>query len=101
MKNILVPIDFSNVTQKIIDHTVKIASSLKANVRLIHVTTPSLAKVKLHSEIVMPATLDGMEGQYFAPIRYDIIRDQIATQFKTEHKRLLELRQQLIDKKIK
>ena len=101
MKNILVPIDFSDVTQKIIQQAIQIASSLKADVRLIHVTTPSSSRVKLHSEIITPAALDGMEGQYFAPIRHDIIRDQIATQFKEEHSKLIKFRQQFVDKKIK
>ena len=99
MKTILVPIDFSDVTLKVIAQTVQIASVLNAKVHLIHVTVPSSRTIKLQSEMTLP-TLDGMEERYFNPVRYDIIRDQVASQLKREHTQLLELRKQLIEKDI-
>ena len=98
-KNILVPIDFSDVSQKIMEQAIQFAISLKENVRLIHVTTPSSQAIKIQSEIPLHA-LDGMEEHYFNPVRYDIIRDQIASQFKNEHTQLLKFRKQLIEKNI-
>ena len=99
MKTILVPIDFSDVTQKIVEQTIQIASALNAKVHLIHVTAPSSSTIRLQSEMTLP-TLDGMEDRYFNPVRYDIIRDQIASQLKKEHAQLLELRKQLTEKNI-
>ena len=99
MKTILVPIDFSDVTQKAIDQTIKIASSQKYKVYLIHVTMPSSTTTRLQSEMPLH-TLDGQEQRYFNPVRYDIIRDQIASQLKKEHSALLKHREQLIEKKI-
>ena len=50
MKTILVPIDFSDVTTKIIEQTIKLASALNAKVHLIHVTAPSSSTIRLQSE---------------------------------------------------
>jgi nucleotide-binding universal stress UspA family protein len=99
MKTILVPIDFSDVTRKIIEQTIQIALALNAKVHLIHVTASSSRTIKLQSEMTLP-TLDGMEERYFNPARYDIIRDQIASQLKKEHSQMLELRKQLTEKNI-
>ncbi len=99
MKNILIAVDFSDVTQKIISETIKLAAPLNASIRLIHVAHPSEYSVKVQSEMSLPK-LDGIEDQYFTPVRYDIIRDQIATQLKMEHSQLLKLREQLMKENI-
>ena len=99
MKKILVAVDFSDVTQRIIDEAIKLAVPLNASVRLIHVAHPSEHSIKIQSEMTLPR-LDGIEDQYFNPVRYDAIRDQIATQLKKEHSLLLKLREQFVKNNI-
>ncbi len=99
MKNILVPVDFSEVTHKIIEQTIQIALPLKAKVHLIHVTEPSSHSISLQTGTSFDS-LDTMGEHHFATVRYDIIRDQVAAKLKKEHSQLLELRKQLTDKKI-
>jgi len=99
MKTILVSVDFSDVTQKIIDQVIKIAKPLNANIRLIHITNPAKDSIDIQAGVHIPL-MDGMNEGYMTPIKYDIIRDQIASHLKSQRAQLFELRKQLMENNI-
>ena len=101
MKNILVPIDFSDVTEKILDKAADFAKAFDADLLIIHVAVPVTESIKNKVEYQTLPTLGEMGSGYTATIRYDIVRGQIANELKKEHSHLLEIKSDLIKKGIR
>ena len=87
MKKILVPIDFSDITELVIKNAKLFAKSLDAELKLIHVFTPVLQEA-VHEVIMVPSN-------------YEVIRHEIATELKSEHRKILEIKQELINENIR
>jgi nucleotide-binding universal stress UspA family protein len=66
---ILVPLDFSPATPRVLDSTLKLARATKASVWLLHVATPD------------PAFVGYQAGS-------DSVRDQVAHEYREEHRTL-------------
>lgn len=101
MENILVPIDFSEASEKILEESMKFAKAFDAKIVLIHVALPVsenlISDGGEFSYRDMPEI--GEVGPMFSsPIRYDIARDAIANKLKEEHKKLLEYKKMITNK---
>ena len=101
MKNILVPIDFSEITEKILDKSAEFAKAFDANILLIHVVVPVTESIKNKVECQTLPSLGEFGNGYSTTIRYDVVREQIAHQLKKEHTKLLEIKSELIKKGVK
>jgi nucleotide-binding universal stress UspA family protein len=98
MKKILVPIDFSDVTDHILDNAGELANALNAELLIIHVTVPVSKSIKDKIEYQTLPSIGELGTGYTAAIKYDVIRDQIAHELKKEHSQLLEIKSDLIKK---
>jgi nucleotide-binding universal stress UspA family protein len=98
MKNILVPIDFSDVTEQILDKAFEFAKAFDANLLIIHVVVPVTESIKNKVEYQTLPTLGELGSGYTSTIRYDVVREQIAHELKKEHSHLLKIKSDLIDK---
>jgi nucleotide-binding universal stress UspA family protein len=101
MKNILVPIDFSDATEKILDKAVEFAKAFDANLLIIHVVTPVTESIKNKVEYQTLPTLGELGSGYTSTVRYDVVREQIAHELKKEHSHLLKIKSDLTDKGVK
>lgn len=89
---IVVPVDFSESTPKVIANAVVFARKLDAEICLVHVTTPTTDKIRYSMGNEDYAGL-GVPGiGYGSFVRYDVVRDQIAAELKSEHGELLALK---------
>jgi nucleotide-binding universal stress UspA family protein len=87
MKRILVPIDFSDVTELVIENAKLFAKSFDSELRIIHVFAPML---------------EGTVGRIImVPMNYEDLRDELAAELKNEHKKMLEIKQKMINEKVK
>lgn len=93
MKKILVPIDFSDVTDSVVENAKLIARSFDAELKIIHGVAPA-------QELGIQAAGD-VGGIFIEPLGYKGIRDEVANKLKHEHKMMLEIKQKLSDEKIK
>lgn len=86
MKKILVPVDFSDVTELVIENAKIFAKLLGAEMKIIHVFAPAL---------------HGTVGRILmVPLNYEDLRDELAVKLKSEHKKMLEIKQKLSSEKI-
>jgi nucleotide-binding universal stress UspA family protein len=86
MKKILVPIDFSDVTGLVIENAKLFAKSLDTELKIIHVFAP---------------VLQGTVGRIImVPLNYEDLRDELAAELKSEHKKMLEIKQKLSNEKV-
>ena len=76
MKKILVPVDFSNVTDSTLQAAARLAGALKAELTLLHVAAPEPEFIGYETR---PAT----------------VRQAVAHQLSAEHKHLQELKHTL------
>ena len=87
---ILVAVDFSDITSKVISHTASLAHGLKAEVVLLHVAEPNPDHIAYDMDPSAPYAIDPAE-----------LRDNIAERLRNEHRALQEhaetLRRQSID----
>lgn len=86
MKKILVPIDFSDVTELVIENAKFFAKSFDAELKVIHVFSP---------------TLKGVMNEIMLPMNYEILRDELAIELKSEHKKMFEIKQKLSNENVK
>lgn len=93
MKKILVPIDFSDVTDLVVENAKLFAKALDAEVKIIHVV-PLLQEVNLQ-------TARGVGGVFVEPINYGTLRDGIAGELKDEHKKLHDIKDQFTKENLK
>ncbi|MEI6055885.1 MAG: universal stress protein [Lentisphaerota bacterium] len=93
MKKILVPIDFSDVTDLVVENAKSFAKALNAEVKIIHVV-PVLQEVNLQAA-------RGVGGVFVEPLNYGTIRDGIAGELKNEHKTLHDIKDQLTRENLK
>ena len=93
MKKILVPIDFSDVTELVIKNAKLFAKSLDAELKVIHIVDPMPQDAGIMQEAV--------GGIIVVPINYEVLRHELATELKHEHKKMLEIKQHLINEKVK
>ncbi len=92
MKKILVPIDFSDVTELVIENAKLFAKSLDAELKIIHVVS-AMSTVGVAQEMV--------GGVVVTPMNYEVLRNELASELKSEHKKMLEIKQKLSDDKVK
>ncbi|MCP4179327.1 MAG: universal stress protein [bacterium] len=100
MKKILVPIDFSDVTGKVIHNAVEMAKAFNAELKIIHVAPPVAYEVRNKIETQIMPGLGEMGGNVAGYISYDLARDQIASKLKLEHNKLLEIKDHVEKKNI-
>ncbi len=70
MSTLLVPVDFSDVTDRVVEVAARLAAALGSRVRLLHVADPDL---------------DGFFGYEAGP---QVVRDQVAAELREEHRAL-------------
>ena len=87
MKKILVPIDFSDITELVMENAKFFAKSFDAELKVIHVFSPELKGV--------------MSGVLMAPMNYEVLRDELAVELKSEHKKMFEIKQKLSNDNIR
>lgn len=92
MKKILVPIDFSNVTELVIENAKLLAKSFDAELKIIHVVDPIPQNTGM-----MQKTAGGI---IVVPINYESLRDEFALELKNEHRKMFEIKQGLSNEKI-
>lgn len=90
MKKILVPIDFSDVTKLVIENAKLFAKALNAELKVIHVLTPTVPRVQ-----------EAVGGVIVAPMNYEVLRDDLAAELRNEHKKMLEIKKNLSTEKIR
>ncbi|MCF7791230.1 MAG: universal stress protein [Victivallales bacterium] len=100
MKKILVPIDFSDLTEKILLKTEEFAEAFNAQVLFIHVTEPVTELIKDQVNAQTIPSLGDFGGPYTTTIRYDVVREQAAHELKREHSMILEIKDRFTDKNI-
>ena len=100
MKNFLVPIDFSDLSEKVLMNAEKLAKAFNAKLLVIHIAPPASESIKNKMEYQSFPTLGEVGGSYSPVFRYDVLRDQIAHELKEEHTKLLNIKNDLIDKGI-
>ena len=93
MKKILVPIDFSDVTELVIENAKLLAKSFDAELKIIHVVDPIPQNTGVMQE--------SAGGIIVVPISCEVLRNELASELKSEHKKMLEIKQQLSNEKIK
>jgi nucleotide-binding universal stress UspA family protein len=101
MKKILVPIDFSDITEKVIHEAVKMAAAFDAELKIIHVAPPVAYEVRNKIETQIMPGLGEMGGNVAGYISYDLARNQIASKLKLEHTKLLKIKNHAEGKNIK
>jgi len=101
MKKILVPIDFSDVTGKVIRKAVDMAKAFDAELKIIHVAPPVAYEVRNKIETQIMPGLGEMGGNVAGYVSYDLARDQIASKLKLEHSKLLEIKEHIENKNIR
>ncbi|OVE78288.1 hypothetical protein BVX99_00240, partial [bacterium F16] len=89
---IIVPVDFSETTPKVMEVAVGFARKLVADLCLIHVTSAVVDKLRYSIGDEDYSGLGVPGGGYGSFIRYDAVRDQIAAELKAEHAQLLNLK---------
>ena len=82
MKKLLVPIDFSDATPLVIEQAVKLAKSLKGEIRLIHIAAPEPDFI----------------GDNVGP---KVLRDQKAQRIREQHKKIQKLAETILQEGIK
>lgn len=92
-QRILVPLDFSDVTDLVVKNAKLIAKLLDAELKIIHVVSPM-------QDMGVQATR-GVGGVFVEPIDYGSIRDELAKDLKSEHKNILAIKQKLTEENIK
>lgn len=97
---ILVPVDFSDATDKVLDLAIDYAKRLDAELIVLHITVPTDEKISYAygNEDISALGIPG--GGYGYYVRYDVLRDQIAAELKAEHALLLST-QKAIDPAVK
>ena len=86
MKKILVPVDFSDVTELVIENAKLFAKLIDAEMKIIHVFAPALQ--------------GAVGGIFMVPLNYEDLRSELAVELKNEHKKMLEIKQKLSSEKI-
>lgn len=84
--NILVSIDFSDITEQVLQQSSKLAKSMQAEIFLLHVAEPNPDHIAYDYDPAAMYVIDPSE-----------IRDQIAQRFHKEHQTLQKYAQQLRD----
>jgi nucleotide-binding universal stress UspA family protein len=97
---ILVPVDFSDASEKVLDLAIDYAKRLDAELVVLHVTVPTDEKISFAygNEDISALGIPGGGFGYY--VRYDVLRDQIAAELRAEHAQLLAI-QHAIDPAIK
>lgn len=95
MKKILVPVDFSDVTEPVLNHATTLAKALGAQLILLHVSSPIVEGVAAELGNSDFSNLGIPGGNFGVYMRYDVLRDQIAAELKQEHAQLIELKKSL------
>lgn len=93
MKKILIPVDFSDVTDLVVENARLIAKSLDAELKIIHVVS---SFQKMGEQVAGSA-----DGIFIPPINFESVRDGVATELKNEHKKMFEIKQKLTNEKLK
>lgn len=102
MKKILVPIDFSDVTDLVVENAKFLAKSLDAELRIIHVITPVPQEVRDRVQATGSVSgLGEMSTVFIGPLNYEVIRDELASELKKEHKKMAEIKRNLSNENIK
>lgn len=103
MKNILVPIDFSETTEAVLDYAIDFAKKFESNLIVIHVVPPiNLAKV--NPEIYTAPSSFGELAPIITPmIEYNLqdTRKEIAKRLVKEHKKMHNVHDKLLEKGLK
>jgi len=86
MKKILVPIDFSDVTEFVVENAKLFAKSFDAELKILHVFAPMLQGI--------------VGGIIMAPLNYEVLREELAVKLKNKHKKMLEIKQKLSNEKV-
>lgn len=102
MKKILVPIDFSDVTDLVVENAKLFAKSFDAELKIIHVVAPLPQEVR--NKVQAAGNMSGlgeMGPVFVGPLNYEVIRDEFAAELKNEHRKMLEIKRKLNSEKIK
>lgn len=89
MKTILVPIDLEKDTSMTLQFAASFASEMNGRLILIHAVAPVADKLaeKAAAEKAMSVSAPGMPFTNF--VRYDVIRDQVAEEYRRQHQKML------------
>ncbi len=93
MKKILIPIDFSDVTELVVENAKLIAKSFDAELRIIYIVAPI-------QDMGMQAAR-AVDSIFIEPLNYEGIRKGLASELKNEHKKMLEIKQKLSNENLK
>jgi len=86
MKKVLVPIDFSDVTEFVVENAKLFAKSFDAELKIIHVFASMLQGI--------------VGGIIMTPLNYEVLREELAVKLKNKHKKMLEIKQKLSNEKV-
>jgi nucleotide-binding universal stress UspA family protein len=102
MKKILVPIDFSDVTDSVMENAKLFAKLFGAELKIIHVVTPLPKEVRNKVQAGRNAfELEEMNTALIGPLNYEVIRDELATELRNERRKMFEIKQKLSNEKVK
>ena len=102
MKKILVPIDFSDVTDLVVENAKLFAKSFDAELKIMHVVATLPQEVRDRANVARGVSgLGEMSTIFIGPLNYEVIRDELAEELKNEHRKMFEIKRKLSDEKIK
>lgn len=103
MKKILVPIDFSDVTDLVVENAKLFAKSFDAELRIIHVVTAAFPQdVRDRTNVARGVSgLGEMSTIFIGPLNYEVISDELAEELKNEHRKMFEIKRKLSDEKVR
>lgn len=93
MKKILVLIDFSDVTEAVIENAKLFAKLIDAELKIIHVASFMPEEPEMIAKSISGAI-------FMAPLNYEVLRDEAAAELKTEHKKMLEIKEKLNNEEV-
>jgi nucleotide-binding universal stress UspA family protein len=103
MKKILVLIDFSDVTDLVVEDAKLFAKSFDAELKIIHVVAPLPREVRDRVQAAgsVVSGLGEMSAVFIGPLNYEVIRDEFAAELKNEHRTMFEIKRKLSNEKVK
>ena len=95
MNKLLVPIDVSCDYDFIIETAKKFAKAFKSEIRIINIVPPLPLEIRNRLEVNSVSTLGDMVGRLINSNTYDDIRDEMARNLKSVHKKILDIKKRL------
>lgn len=102
MKNILAAIDFTEVTDVIIEKAVELAKIFEANLWIVHVAKPTSAQIGINLAAQDIPGLSSAGSSYYSELlNVEETRKRIADELREEHSKMLELTKKYSDTGVK